>query len=98
MSPACQAFSTSQEAGTILDLHHCHQDQTWASRPHFVAHSHLRGELEMKKNRTAEQELLLWEFVMVLGGLYVFRTGKMNFQSGYLPYNHLPSLDKDQML
>lgn len=98
MSPACQAFSTSQEAGTILDLHHCHQDQTWASRPHFVAHSHLRGELEMKKNRTAERELLLWEFVMVLGGLYVFRTGKMNFQSGYLPYNHLPSLDKDQML
>lgn len=140
IDPARQAFSTSREAGTVLELHHCCEDFGFSAsllRPWLS-----QGKAEMKWNMTAEQEILQWKFVIVLRGLYAFRTRKMrgfppkineiqrvlilqnnffflkqvvremgkqnktkkkksylvnlSFPFVYLPYKHLPSLDKDQ--
>lgn len=58
MDAARQAFSTSREAGTVLDLHHCCEDFGFSAsllRPWLS-----QGKAEMKRNVTAEQGISQW--------------------------------------
>lgn len=76
MCPGPQAFSTLWEAGTVLDLHCCHQ--VLASHFHFMAPGCLRG-VGDEEEHDCRMPVFKWKFVVVLRGFVRLGLEKLRF-------------------